>query len=97
MSEFEKPERLGREPTMQDLHQLMGASTPHFALQLRNRIWALISGLPEDHPIRRTGEREVRRLNAIAFEGERRGPDIGDLRDMPAVADSRADAAPSGA
>ena len=94
MSEFEKPERLEREPTIQDLHQLMGASTPHFALQIRNRIWSLVSGLPGDHPVRRAGEREVRRLNAIAFEGERRGPDIGDLRAMPGVADSRADAAP---
>ena len=92
MSEFEQPERLEREPTMQDLHQLMGASTPHFALHLRNRIWALVSGLPEGHPVRRTGEREVRRLNSIAFEGERRGPDIGDLRAMPGVADARADA-----
>ena len=30
----------------------MGASTPHFALQLRNRIAKLVRGLPEDHPAR---------------------------------------------
>ena len=29
-------QELGREPTVEDVRQLMGASTPHFALQLRN-------------------------------------------------------------
>ena len=38
MSEYEQPERHDREPTVEDVRQLMGASTPHFALQLRNRI-----------------------------------------------------------
>ena len=39
MSEFEKPDR---KPTVEDVRQLMGASTPHFALQIRNRIRNLI-------------------------------------------------------
>jgi hypothetical protein len=95
MSEWERPDRLEREPTIEDVRQLVGASTPHFALQIRNRIHGLVAGLPEGHPVRLEGEREIRRLNAIAFEGERRGPDIGDLRDMPAVAASRAEAAGS--
>ena len=51
----------------------MGASTPHFALQLRERIQALIRGLPADHPARVEGEREIGRLNRIAFSGEVRG------------------------
>jgi hypothetical protein len=51
----------------------MGASTPHFALQLRERIRALIRGLPPDHPARVEGEREIARLNQIAFDGEIRG------------------------
>ena len=46
MSEYERPDRLRREPTVEDVRQLMGASTPHFALQLRNRIRTLIAGLP---------------------------------------------------
>ena len=74
MSEFERADRLTREPTLEDVRQLMGASTPHFALQLRNRIRTLISGLPADHPARVEGEREMRRLDAIALGSERRGP-----------------------
>jgi hypothetical protein len=62
-----------REPTVEDVRQLMGASTPHFALQLRNRIRTLISGLPEEHPARLEGEREIARLDALAFTGEVRG------------------------
>ena len=46
MSEYEKQDRLEREPTVEDIHQLMGASSPHFALQIRNRIQNLIAGLP---------------------------------------------------
>jgi hypothetical protein len=52
----------------------MGASTPHFALQLRNRIHTLIGGLPADHPARLEGEREIERLSQIALGSERRGP-----------------------
>ncbi len=73
MSEYEQPERHGREPTVEDVRQLMGASTPHFALQLRNRIASLIAGLPEDHPARVEGEREIARLDEVAQGAERRG------------------------
>jgi hypothetical protein len=52
----------------------MGASTPHFALQLRNRIRTLIAGLPEDNPARIEGEREIQRLDRLAQGSEHRGP-----------------------
>lgn len=74
MSEYEQPQRFDREPTLEDVRQLMGASTPHFALHLRNRIRTLIEGLPADHPARVEGEREIRRLDAIAEGSEQRGP-----------------------
>ena len=74
MSEYERPDRASRQPTVEDVRQLMGASTPHFALQLRNRIHTLITGLPADHPARIEGEREISRLDAIALGSERRGP-----------------------
>jgi hypothetical protein len=75
MSQAEHPDRLkpGREVTIEDVRQLMGASTPHFALQLRERIRKLIKDLPADHPARVEGEREIARLNRIAFAGEVRG------------------------
>ena len=59
--------------TVDDVRQLMGASTPHFALQLRERIRALIRNLPADHPARIEGEREVARLDRLAYAGEVRG------------------------
>jgi hypothetical protein len=74
MSEFERPDRYQREPTVEDVRQLMGASTPHFALHLRNRIRNLIAGLPPDHPARVEGEREIARLDGLALGSERRGP-----------------------
>ena len=39
MSQAEHPDRLkpDHEVTVEDVRQLMGASTPHFALQLRER------------------------------------------------------------
>ena len=66
MSEYERTDRLAREPTVEDVRQLMGASTPHFALQLRNRITVLIQGLPPEHPARVEGEREIARLDEIS-------------------------------
>jgi hypothetical protein len=75
MSEAEHPIRRSadHEVTLDDVRQLMGASTPHFALQLRNRIARLIDGLPADHPARLEGEREIARLNDLGITGEVRG------------------------
>ena len=75
MSSAEHPDRLreGREVTVDDVRQLMGASTPHFALQLRERIRALIRDLPAGHPARSEGEKEIARLDRLAFAGEVRG------------------------
>jgi hypothetical protein len=84
VSEYERVERIGREPTVEDVRQLMGASTPHFALQIRNRIHNLVEGLPEDHPARIEGEREIRRLNELAFGGEDRGQQ-GSERPLPSL------------
>jgi len=73
MSQAERPDRLTREVTVDDVRQLMGASTPHFALQLRGRIARLIDGLDAEHPARVLGEQEVARLTALGFTGEHRG------------------------
>ena len=75
MSEAEHPERRlpGHDVTVEDVRQLSGASTPHFALQIRNRIRKLIAGLPPDDPARIEGEREIARLTALGSTGEVRG------------------------
>ncbi len=77
MSQAESPSRLSRERqgevSVEDVRELMGASTPHFALQLRNRIARLIAGLPDGHPARVEGEREIARLQRLGLNGETRG------------------------
>ncbi len=73
MSEADPRRRDGYEATVDDVRQLMGASTPHFALQLRNRIARLIAPLPQDHPARLLGEQEILRLQRLGYSGEVRG------------------------
>ena len=86
MSQAEHPDRVQREVTIEDVRALFGASTPHFALQLRNRIARLIADLPPDHPARIEGEREIERLTALGFTGEVRGhPGEEGLPPLPSV------------
>jgi hypothetical protein len=77
VSQAENPTRVLRERSgdvsVEDVRELMGASTPHFALQLRNRIARLIAGLPDGHPARVEGEREIARLEQLGLAGETRG------------------------
>ena len=90
MAEAEQPERLRpqRQVTVDDVRQLMGASTPHFALQLRNRIRRLIDGLPPGDAARMLGEQEIARLDSLAFTGEVRGEGHQEgERPLPSVGD----------
>jgi hypothetical protein len=74
VSEAERPDRLVRPVTVEDIRALAGPSTPHFALQVRNRIRRLIEGLPEDDPARREGEAQIARLEELAqHSGDPRG------------------------
>ena len=74
VSEAERPDRLTRRVTVEDIRALAGPSTPHFALQVRNRIRNLIDGLPEDDPVRREGEVQIARLEELAqHSGDPRG------------------------
>jgi hypothetical protein len=68
MSESENPELLGqaREITVEDIRALAGPVTPHFSLQIRNRIRRLIEPLPTEHPARREGERQIARLEELS-------------------------------
>jgi hypothetical protein len=86
VSEYERRDRYDREPTVEDVRQLMGASTPHFALQLRNRIRRLIERLPEGHAARVEGEREIARLDEVALGSEQRGTAPDPLPGLPSEA-----------
>ena len=76
MSEAENPQLLGgsHEITAEDIRALAGASTPHFALQVRNRIRRLIEPLPAGHAARLEGERKIAALEDLAeHSGDPRG------------------------
>ena len=60
--------RPGHESTVEDVRQLMGASTPHFALQIRNRIRRLIAACP---PTTRRASRASARSRASSALGLR--------------------------
>jgi hypothetical protein len=76
VSEAENPQLLANrdEITAEDIRTLAGASTPHFALQVRNRIRRLIEPLPADHPARIEGEHQIAALEDLAeHSGDPRG------------------------
>jgi hypothetical protein len=68
MSESENPQLLGgaREITAEDIRALAGPVTPHFSLQIRNRIRRLIEPLPAGHPARVEGEKQIARLEELS-------------------------------
>jgi hypothetical protein len=76
MSEAELPERLTADHTVtvDEIRALAGPSTPHFALQVRNRIRRLIDPLDANDPARVEGERQIGRLEVLAqHTGDPRG------------------------
>jgi hypothetical protein len=76
VSEAERPDRLAQEhrTTVEEIRALAGPSTPHFALQIRNRIQRLIEGLDGSDPVRVEGERQIARLEELAgHSGDPRG------------------------
>lgn len=91
MSEAEDPAvRAADTVTVEDVRKLMSASTPHFALQLRNRIGRLVAPLPATHPARIEGEREIARLDALGLDGELRGRPAEDgMEPLASVNDGR--------
>jgi hypothetical protein len=75
VSGAERPDRLDpdHKVTVEDVRALVGPASPHFALQLRDRVARLIEGLPEGNPARVEGERAIARLEQIAREGQTAG------------------------
>ncbi len=64
----EPPETGGLvEPTIDDVDELVGPATPHFAMQIRARVRDLVRDLPPDHPVRLHAEEKVELLERLAF------------------------------
>ena len=77
------------EPTRDDVDALVGPATPHFAYQLRARVYELVEDLPEDHEVRRYAEEKMRLLDRLghasskAEEGPRVPRDRPGRREIP--------------
>src|SRR4029079_1237950 len=61
------------EPAKEDTEAVVGAPAPHFAMQIRARVRALIRDLPEDHPVRRHGDEQIALLERLAFASSKAG------------------------
>ena len=55
------------EPTIDDVDELVGPATPHFAMQIRARVRDLVRDLAPDHPVRLYGEEQIELLERLAF------------------------------
>lgn len=73
MSEFEKPQikSSAHRVTVDDVRELAGAATPHFSLQIRNRLQRLVADLPAEDPARQLAEVEIAKLESLSVEGQR--------------------------
>ena len=71
------------EPTRADVDALVGPATPHFAYQLRARVYELIWDLPDDHEVRRYGEEQMELLDRLGHASSKaeEGPHV--KRDRP--------------
>ena len=63
----EPPPEARVDPTIDDVDELVGPATPHFAMQIRARVRALVRDLPSDHPVRRHGEEQIALLERLAY------------------------------
>jgi hypothetical protein len=52
-------------PTTQDVDTLIGAATPHFAFQIRQRVERLVDPLPADDPLRRYAAERLALLDRL--------------------------------
>lgn len=66
-------------PSEDELAALVGAATPHFAFQIRDRVAAYAAALPADHPRRAELDGHLARLDRLGFGGETGQVDEPDL------------------
>jgi hypothetical protein len=73
-------------PDDAELDQMVGAATPHFALQIRDRVAALAATLPPDHPRQEMLTAHIARLEALAVGGEAGSEGQAELPNRPSLA-----------
>ena len=71
------------EPTKEEIDELVGPATPHFAYQLRARVRELIEGLPDDDPVRRHGEHQMALLERLGHASSKAEDSPPESRDRP--------------
>lgn len=72
-------------PTEDELAQLVGAATPHFAFQAAERIAQLASSLPPDHPRQPELAAHLEYLDRLGYDGEAAGVERPDLPPRPSL------------
>lgn len=76
-------------PSESELAQLVGAATPHFAFQIRDRVAQYSAALPPDHPRQAELAAHLARLDRLGVEGESAGVTAPDLPPRPPVPGAR--------
>lgn len=66
-------------PSEDELRRLVGAATPHFAFQIRDRVAQYAATLPPDHTRQAELRAHLERLERLGYEGEAAGVDQPDL------------------
>jgi hypothetical protein len=56
-----------QEPTIEDVDVLLGAATPHFAFQIRQRVLRLIADMPSDHPVKVYANERLAQLDKLGY------------------------------
>jgi hypothetical protein len=69
-------------PTEDELAQLVGAATPHFAFQIRDRVAQYAAALPPDHPRQAELAGHLAYLDRLGYDGESAGV-TGTALDLP--------------
>ena len=80
-------------PDEDELAQLVGAATPHFAFQARDRVADYAAALPPDHPRQPELAAHLEYLERLGYEGESAGVTVPDLPPRPSVPALRGGAA----
>ena len=66
-------------PSEEELARLVGSATPHFALQIRERVASYANALSPDHARQHEMARHLARLDALSTDGESAGLNTLDL------------------